>query len=118
MPGTYCRRCYPRADGADPAAELPLETLRERMVLAMVNEGALCLEDGIVAGPGDLDLAVVLGTGFPAFRGGLLRHADDIGIATVTDRLARLAEAHGARFRPADTLREMAREKRRFYPEG
>ena len=46
----------------------------------MINEAAFCLEDGIVADPAKLDLAMIFGTGFPPFRGGLLRHADAVGL--------------------------------------
>ncbi len=96
--------------------DLPVETLQERLVLAMLNEAALCLEERVVREPRDVDVAMVLGTGFPAFRGGLLRHADEIGIAVVVDRLSRLADAQGERFRPAGLFREMVREQRKFYP--
>ena len=101
--------------GATAALHLPVETLQERMVLAMVNEAAICLEDGVVREPRDVDVAMVYGTGFPPFRGGLLRYADSIGPAILVDRLSRLADAHGERFRPAGLLRDMVREERRFY---
>ena len=101
--------------GAGSPLELPVETLQERMVLAMVNEAAVCLEDGVVREPRDVDVAMVYGTGFPPFRGGLLRYADSIGPAVLVDRLSRLADAHGERFRPAGLLRDMVREERRFY---
>jgi len=100
-----------------PGRPLPAETLQERMVLAMINEAAVCLEDGVVRGPRDVDLAMVLGTGFPPFRGGPLRYADALGVAVVVERLARLADAHGDRFRPAELLREMVRDDRAFYAE-
>jgi len=92
-----------------------VETLQERMVLAMVNEAAVCLEDGIVREPREVDVAMVFGTGFPPFRGGLLRYADAVGPAVLVDRLARLADAQGERFRPAGLLRDLVREERRFY---
>jgi 3-hydroxyacyl-CoA dehydrogenase/enoyl-CoA hydratase/3-hydroxybutyryl-CoA epimerase len=85
------------------------------MVLAMLAEAVVCLEERVVREPRDLDIALVLGAGFPAFRGGLLRHADDVGIAVVSERLNRLAEAHGERFRPAETLRALARDGRKFH---
>ena len=106
----------PKLAGAAAALQLPVETLQERMVLAMVNEAAICLEDGVVREPRDLDVAMVYGTGFPPFRGGLLRYADSIGPAVLVDRLSRLADAQGERFRPAGLLRDMVREERRFYP--
>ena len=101
--------------GGPPVRDLPAETLQERMVLAMVDEAAICLEDGVAREPRDIDVAMVLGTGFPPFRGGLLRHADAVGIPIIVDRLSRLADAHGARFRPADLLQQMVREQGRFY---
>ncbi len=103
---------------ARQARDLPPETIQERLVLAMVNEAAVCLEDGVVERPMDLDIAMVTGTGFPPFRGGLLRYADCIGIAVTVDRLARLADGHGERFRPAGLLREMVTRQRRFYREA
>jgi len=101
--------------GARESREVPAETLQERMILAMVNEAALCLEEGVVSQPRDVDVAMVMGTGFPPFRGGLLRYADEIGVPVVADRLSRLADAHGGRFRPADLFGEMVRQQRRFY---
>jgi len=101
--------------GARPERDLPPETLQERMVLAMVNEAIVCLQSGVAREPRDIDLAMVLGTGFPPFRGGLLRYADSVGIAVIEDRLARLADAHGERFRPAALLAQMVRDRRRFH---
>jgi len=101
--------------GSPPPRETPPETLQERMVFSMINEAVLCLEEGVVRNPRDIDVAMVMGTGFPPFRGGLLRHADSTGIPIVADRLSRLAEAHGSRFRPAGMLDEMVREQQRFY---
>jgi 3-hydroxyacyl-CoA dehydrogenase/enoyl-CoA hydratase/3-hydroxybutyryl-CoA epimerase len=114
------RRSAPDTDvynlaGSPTAREIPAETLQERMVLAMINEAALCLQQGVVREPRDIDIAMVMGTGFPPFRGGLLRHADEVGIPIVVDRLSRLADAHGERFRPAEMLGRMVREQRRFY---
>lgn len=101
--------------GTPPARELPPETLQERMVLSMVNEAAICLDERVVRDALNIDMAMVMGTGFPPFRGGLLRYADAVGVPIVADRLARLADAHGARFRPADLLGRMVREQRRFH---
>ncbi len=86
-----------------------------RLVLPMINEAARCLEAGLVRSPADIDLAMVLGTGFPPFRGGLMRHADSLGMATVVQGLAFLAEGHGPRFQPSRLLTDMARAGQRFF---
>lgn len=104
--------------GVGPTRRLPPETVQERLVLSMLNEAAVCLDEQVVRSATDVDMAMVLGTGFPPFRGGLLHHADDTGIAVIVDRLTRLADAHGDRFRPADRLRRMVREERRFFDDG
>jgi 3-hydroxyacyl-CoA dehydrogenase/enoyl-CoA hydratase/3-hydroxybutyryl-CoA epimerase len=84
------------------------EALAERMVLPMVNEAARCLAEGIVDAPGPLDLAMIFGTGFPPFRGGLCRWADRRGLEKVVVRLETLAAEVGARFAPSEALRAAA----------
>jgi 3-hydroxyacyl-CoA dehydrogenase/enoyl-CoA hydratase/3-hydroxybutyryl-CoA epimerase len=71
----------------------------------MVNEAARCLEEGVVRRPLDVDLGMVMGTGFPPFRGGLLRYADQRGVAAIAERLQALAELGEPRFTPSDALR-------------
>jgi 3-hydroxyacyl-CoA dehydrogenase len=65
-----------------------------------------------------LDLAMIFGTGFPPFRGGLLRHADAIGLDRVFTRLDDLAERLGPRFAPADLIQSLANARRGFYPDS
>ena len=88
-----------RVREADPSR------LVERMVLPMVNEAARCLEERIVAHPGQLDLAMIMGTGFPPFLGGLCRWADGLGGKQVLAGLERLAETVAPRFQPSPALR-------------
>ncbi|MFQ5678987.1 MAG: 3-hydroxyacyl-CoA dehydrogenase NAD-binding domain-containing protein [Gemmatimonadota bacterium] len=90
------------------------EEIRQRCLYPMVNEAAHALADGVVAGAGDVDVAMVTGTGFPPFRGGLLRWADSEGLPRIVERLDELEARHGARFSPAPLLRELAEEGRRF----
>ena len=85
-----------------------LQALAERMTLAMVNEAAHCLADGVVEEAGTLDLALLHGAGFPLFRGGPLRHADALGLARVEARLTALRAERGERFRPAPLIEELA----------
>jgi len=102
-----------------PPAQSPLppEVIQSRLVLPMVNEAAFCLEDGIVRDPARLDLAMIFGTGFPPFRGGLLRWADALGLGRVFTRLDDLSERLGPRFAPAERIRELANAKLGFYGE-
>ena len=81
----------------------------------MVNEAARCLEEDVVANARYLDMAMVMGTGFPAFRGGLLRYADSEGLANIVARLGLLKEQFGERFTPAEPLIEMAKNNQTFY---
>jgi 3-hydroxyacyl-CoA dehydrogenase/enoyl-CoA hydratase/3-hydroxybutyryl-CoA epimerase len=87
----------------------------DRMVLLMVNEAARILDEKIVATAGELDLAMIMGTGFPPFRGGLLRYADTIGVKAIVARLEELAAKHGMRFKPSEPLVRLAESGGSFY---
>jgi 3-hydroxyacyl-CoA dehydrogenase / enoyl-CoA hydratase / 3-hydroxybutyryl-CoA epimerase len=95
---------------------LARETILDRTLLVMVNEAARTLEEGIAAAPGDVDVAMITGTGFPPFRGGLLRWADTLGMQALLQRLEQLEQQHGARFAPAPLIRERAAAGRGSYP--
>ncbi len=111
---------YEALGAAVPAQRRPLgdADVRDRTVLAMVNEAARVLDDGIVRGPGDVDLGMITGTGFPPFRGGLLRYADARGLPSIVQRLQDLSDRFGPRFEPAPLLRRYAQEGRGFYMAG
>ena len=91
------------------------DELEKRMVLLMVNEAARCLEEGIVGTPGDVDFAMVMGTGFAPFRGGPLRWSDSEGTAKIVEELSRLADSAGPHYAPCARLREMAKTGKCFY---
>ena len=91
------------------------DEVRKRLVMAMVNEAARVLEDRIVRRAGDVDLAMIMGTGFPPFRGGLLRFADTLSSTSVAANLEELSETAGTRFDPAPVVIELAAERRTFY---
>jgi 3-hydroxyacyl-CoA dehydrogenase/enoyl-CoA hydratase/3-hydroxybutyryl-CoA epimerase len=94
-----------REAAGNPASWNPSDdTVVDRLVLPMVNEAARCLEEGAVGRPLDVDLGMVMGTGFPPFRGGLLRYADARGVQAVADRLRALAELGEPRFHPSEAL--------------
>jgi 3-hydroxyacyl-CoA dehydrogenase/enoyl-CoA hydratase/3-hydroxybutyryl-CoA epimerase len=105
----------PRAGAPGRSGAPGPEEIRDRLVLAMVNEAARALDDGIVSSAADVDLAMIMGTGFPPFRGGLLRYADDLGARSLVERLEGYEAKHGARFSPAPLLRDLARNGQSFY---
>jgi 3-hydroxyacyl-CoA dehydrogenase/enoyl-CoA hydratase/3-hydroxybutyryl-CoA epimerase len=87
----------------------------ERMILAMVNEASLILDEKIVATAGELDLAMIMGTGFPPFRGGLLRYADALGTPYILARLDEFSSTLGPRFTPNEPLKRLAQRDGKFY---
>ena len=95
--------------------EIDAEEIRERCVLAMVNEAALCLEQGVLRSPRDGDVGAVFGIGFPPFRGGPFRYVDAVGASDLLDSLEVLNGRFPGRFAPAELLVEHARARKRFY---
>lgn len=93
---------------------LAADEIRDRCLLIMVNEAARCLEEQVVAKPAVLDLAMIMGTGFPPQRGGLLHYANELGSREVAERLKRLSERCGPRFQPCQLIMDLARENRAF----
>ncbi len=91
------------------------EECLERGLYRMVNEAAQVLEEQVVATPEELDLALVLGIGFPAFRGGLLKYADEVSLKTIVTRLAHLSKAKGERFCPSRGLLTQVDKGGTFY---
>ncbi|MBI4352948.1 MAG: 3-hydroxyacyl-CoA dehydrogenase [Candidatus Omnitrophica bacterium] len=112
---------YGAAPAADPAIDEILGRLRkerastgkapfspERLLLAMVNEAAFCIQEKIVS-PSDIDIALLAGIGFPQSKGGLLAYADAWGVDEVLKRLEELHGIYGDRFFPAPLIRRMVR---------
>ncbi|MFO0328223.1 MAG: fatty acid oxidation complex subunit alpha FadJ [Gemmatimonadota bacterium] len=99
-----------------PRGDVPAAEIVQRCTLAMVNEAARCLEEGIIASPRDGDIGAVFGIGFPPFRGGPFRHADALGVARVVEELEELEARFPGRFAPAESLVQLARRGGRFHP--
>jgi 3-hydroxyacyl-CoA dehydrogenase/enoyl-CoA hydratase/3-hydroxybutyryl-CoA epimerase len=87
-------RPAPTFGASDPAVQ-------ERLVLALLNEAAACLHEGIVADADLVDAGVIFGTGFAPFRGGPLNYARETGTGAIEQRLQALSERFGPRFRPS-----------------
>jgi 3-hydroxyacyl-CoA dehydrogenase/enoyl-CoA hydratase/3-hydroxybutyryl-CoA epimerase len=100
----------------NPESRVPgPEDIQRRPFLAMLNEAARAMSEGVVRHPSHGDIGAVMGFGFPPFLGGPLRYIDDHGAAATVAELERYAASVGPRFAPADVLAEMARSGRRFY---
>jgi 3-hydroxyacyl-CoA dehydrogenase len=98
------------------ASPLPSDApLSLRLVLPMLLEATRIIEERRVRDIREIDLAVLLGLGFPAAKGGLLWWADTLGAERVVQLLSDLAPA-GLRFRPTPILAELVRSGGRFYP--
>lgn len=99
-----------------PTNKLTEDECINRGIYLMVNEAALALiEERIVETPEEVDLGMITGTGFPPFRGGLLRYADSVGSQKIADELEVFATKYGPRFKPSTPLRNMAKTQRTFY---
>lgn len=89
--------------------------LVRRTLYPMVDEAARALAEEVVDSPERGDLALVMGIGWPPFRGGLMRWADEVGVGGIVDRLDEWAGAIDPRFAPSDALSERARLGVGFY---
>ncbi|WP_193174617.1 3-hydroxyacyl-CoA dehydrogenase NAD-binding domain-containing protein [Oricola nitratireducens] len=90
--------------------EISDEEILDRLLLPMINEGANILEEGKALRASDIDVIWINGYGWPAYRGGPMFHAEQVGLDKVVERLRALEAAHGGRFRPAALLQRLAAE--------
>jgi 3-hydroxyacyl-CoA dehydrogenase/enoyl-CoA hydratase/carnithine racemase len=109
-------RNYLHAEGVTPK-KASAQAIIDLMLAAAINEAAFMIEEGICDRPQDMDLAMIYGTGFPPYRGGILRYADRWGVQNVQRTLAELEKQYGAHFKPAALIQEMAGAGRTFYKE-
>lgn len=99
------------------ARDFSADEIIARMMVPMINEVVRCLEEGIVAGPAEADIALVYGIGFPPFHGGALRYLDTLGsrrYVELADRYAHL----GALYQVPEGLRAKAESNARYYPDA
>ena len=80
----------------------------ERTICALINEGARLLEEGYALRASDIDLVYINGYGFPAYRGGPMQYADEIGLAAVHKRILEFRAVHGANWEPTPLLARLA----------
>jgi 3-hydroxyacyl-CoA dehydrogenase/enoyl-CoA hydratase/3-hydroxybutyryl-CoA epimerase len=107
------------SNAAERAPSTPLRSARDditnRLTFLMVNEAARCLEEKVVATPEDADYGMILGTGFPVFRGGPLRFAENYGLEKLVAGMDELSSRAGEKFAPCDLLRQHVRDGTTFY---
>lgn len=116
--GFYSYAKDPKRGADDPAFEAILarcrrqqrdispEEITDRLFLPMLLEATRCLAEGIVRDPSDVEMGLILGIGFPAWRGGILHWARSLGVEEILRRLKKY-EHLGPRFHPTDALRQL-----------
>lgn len=91
------------------------EEIVQRLVFALVNEGARILEEGIALRASDIDMVYLTGYGFPLHRGGPMLYADTVGLSNVLAKIQQFARGrHGEAWTPAPLLERLAGEGKGF----
>ena len=97
-----------------PSRSFTDEELTERLMLPMMIEAARCLEEGIVESAAEVDMALILGLGFPRHAGGPLKYADWLGMRQVVARCAVYA-SEGPLYAPTEAMRAAAASGKTYY---
>ncbi|MGB0494721.1 MAG: fatty acid oxidation complex subunit alpha FadB [Kangiellaceae bacterium] len=98
----------------EPSKEYEAQEIIERMMLPLIFEVTRCLDEGIVATAEEADMALLFGIGFPPFRGGALKYADEIGL----DNIIAMADKYkslGACYEVPALLKQLAADNKNFY---
>jgi 3-hydroxyacyl-CoA dehydrogenase len=91
------------------------EEIVERLVYALVNEGAKILEEGIALRASDIDMVYLTGYGFPPYRGGPMFYADTVGLPKVLASIEKFQKGYmGDVWKPAPLLVKLAKEGKKF----
>jgi 3-hydroxyacyl-CoA dehydrogenase / enoyl-CoA hydratase / 3-hydroxybutyryl-CoA epimerase / enoyl-CoA isomerase len=98
-----------------PAKNISAEEITARMMLPLILEAARCVQEGIVASAGEVDMCLILGLGLPRYLGGALKYADYLGLANVVSAAAKRTSLSPI-YRPGERLRAMAAAGQAFYP--
>lgn len=97
-----------------PSKEFEQQEIIERMMLPLIFEVVRCLDEGIVDTAAECDMALLFGLGFPPFRGGALKYADELGIANIVAAAEKYSHL-GAGYEVPELLKNMAAENKTFY---
>lgn len=90
------------------------EEIVQRCIYIMINEASRCLEENIVTDASTIDFAMITGTGFPAYKGGLLSYANEIGLKNILENLRKFEKDYGSRFTPSNLLIKLVEEYEDF----
>jgi len=103
-----------RKDAAITPRTVSEDEIVDRIIYALVNEGARILEEGYALRAVDIDIIYINGYGFPAYRGGPMWYADTVGLKKVYARIQQFEKQHGNLWAPAPLLKQLAEEGRTF----
>jgi 3-hydroxyacyl-CoA dehydrogenase len=92
-----------------PQRQPSAQEIQERCLYAMINEGALLLEEGIALRASDIDVVYTAGYGFPRYRGGPMFYADTVGLKVVYDKIMEFRQTLDPQYwQPAPLLKQLA----------
>ena len=94
--------------------EISDQEIIDRCILALVNEGARILEEGVAQRSGDMDIVYINGYGFPIWRGGPMFYANQLGLSKVINKMNDFSELDAHFWKPAPLLRKLADESGTF----
>ena len=87
------------------------EEIVDRCILALINEGADILSEGVAQRAADIDVVYINGYGFPIWRGGPMHHANALGLDVVIEKLEKYKEITGSDvYKPSEMLVKLAKE--------
>ena len=110
--GTYALIKEVQPDGQKDFSD---EEIVDRMMIPMIIETVRCLDESIVETAAEADMGLIMGVGFPPFRGGALKYADSIGLKTIIEKCAKYASL-GKIYEPTESMKKMAAEGKLYYP--
>jgi len=110
--GTYALIAQVQPNGTKDFTD---EEIVDRMMIPMIIETVRCLDEGIVETPAEADMGLIMGIGFPPFRGGALKYADSIGLNVILEKCAKYASL-GKLYEPTESMKKMAAEGKLYYP--
>ena len=97
------------SDNGFKRREISDEEIVDRCVLALINEGADILHEGVAQRAADIDVVYINGYGFPIWRGGPMHHANAMGLDKVVEKLEKYQELTGSDvYKPSEMLVKLA----------